>query len=321
MNTAQSTHEQQTYVIILTWNGKDDTIACVSNVLESGFNGTVIVVDNNSSDGTYDALGDWAKSNGICLTTIMEPTDGNYPLIDSTSKIVFLQNRGNYGFAGGNNRALSLAFAQPDCNYAWILNNDARITKETLPALLAKIEMDTRTGFCGSVIRYYESPDVLQCYGGLRVHGSLGIRRLYFKGRSFRDISSADDTKVDALMAASLLVKRKMVEEVGLLPEHYFMYAEEVDWQFRARNHKWGIAIAPNSHIFHKGANSLRSKRELYYYYLNRSSVLFTREYFGSKLYIAIFSLAAICIAKNLFSWRNIFAGFKGLRDGVCYRA
>jgi GT2 family glycosyltransferase len=90
-----------------------------------------------------------------------------------------------------------------------------------------------------------------------------------------------------------------------------------VDWQLRAKRNGWGIGVARESHIFHKGAQSTKGRSHMYHYYLNRSSVMFSKRFFGSLSLVTVLpSLMSIVFIQNwrvpknvLFGWKGIFAG------------
>lgn len=305
------------HLIILTWKAPAETIDCLTNVFECGFPGKIVVVDNCSDDDTADYIKLWANTNNLRLIILTEDDIKEEPTLQQYYDIVLIKNARNHGFAGGNNRGINFSFSQPNCNAAWVLNNDARINSTTYEELAKKLESNTRLAFVGSVIRQYETPNRLQCFGGMVIHKTLGVRSLYKKNLDISRLDDCNEHDVDALMAASLLIRKDVVTALGLMCEEYFMYAEEVDWQIRAKAAGWEIGVAENSHIFHKGSHSMKDKRSLYFYYLNRSSVMLTKRFFPARVFIAVPALTFICLLKNWSRPKNLLAGIKGIVEGA----
>jgi len=205
-------------VILLNWNGWRDTVRCLSSLRLSHAPHRVIVVDNASTD------------------------DSVARIREAFPDVTLLQSGTNGGFAFGNNVGIRHALAT-GADFVWLLNNDTCVTPRTLSAMLDVALADPCVGVVGSVIRDIHTPHAVQAWGGGRVMLPLGYVR------HFREPAQMGATSY--LTGASLLIRREVLEHVGLLDEGFFMYWEDTDYAFRARRAGWGLAVAGNSDVLH----------------------------------------------------------------------
>lgn len=122
---------------------------------------------------------------------------------------------------------------------------------------------------------------------------------------------------INYIMGASLLIKREVLENVGIFDEDYFLYAEELDLITRGRKKGWELAVALDSYIYHKESASTKDKKWLYYYLLNKSNMIFLKKHYGvlyNAISIPFILLNTLRITKNL---NNIKATIKGIIDGI----
>lgn len=255
------------YIIVLNWNGWEDTIECLNSIIRNDYkNYHIIICDNHSSDESVQKLVMWQEKNKKIKTTLLE-------------------NDTNLGFAGGNNIGIRYAMGNNDFKYIWILNNDTIIKENALSKLLEKMESDNKIGICGSKLVYYDSRLKIQAIGGV-YNKVTGIPR--------HIVQEKDICKLDYVVGASMLVSRKFLEEVGLMNEEYFLYYEELDWAMRSKG-KFKLSCAFESIVYHKEGESTggkeRNRSEISDYYGIRSRILFTKRYFPKYLITVYFFL------------------------------
>ena len=238
--------DKKVFILILNWNGWQDTIECVhscENLIYPNF--TIMVIDNGSEDESLQQLQAALPSHEIIAT-------GE-----------------NLGFAGGNNVGIRHAL-EKGADYIWLLNNDTTVDPAALTELVKTAEDDEQTGIVGSKILTYTDPDTLHFAGG-KVNLNTGETK--HLGAWEKDERQFDDIKeVDYVTGCSLLVKRAVIEKIGLMPEEYFLYYEETDWCLSARNAGFIVRMTPNSKVFHKISTSIDyfSTKKLYYLIRNR---------------------------------------------------
>ncbi len=229
-------------IVLVNWQGADDTLACLDSLHELDYsNFGVIVVDNGSADNSVERI----------LTM--------YP------DLTLLQSGSNKGFSGGNNVGIRYALDH-GANYVWLLNNDTTVDRNALRAMVQLAEHDSAIGAVSSVLFHMDRPEVVQAWGG----GRIG----FVTGRSRNLVKQG---KLDYLTGASLLVKRAVFEEVGLLDEGYFMYWEDADFCLSIRRAGWRLAVAEESVVYHKESSSVGRKSVAQDVYFNASAVRFFR--------------------------------------------
>lgn len=307
-------------VIVLNWNAPENTIDCLTSVRQLyGVSPIIVLVDNGSNDGSLTAIEDYLQpgKDKVALLSVQECQEFD---CSDRSDVYVIHNDSNDGYAGGNNLGIDFAVVKLGVDYVWIVNNDARFDKNSLLRLLAVADADDRLGFVGSVVLYSDRDDVVQCFGGGMVYPLLGKNRLLLKGKSIACLQKRHHQLPDYLMGVSLLVKADTVRDVGLMDDAYFMYSEEVDWQYRARARGWKIAVAVNSYVYHADSDSLKGSRWRFHYYRNRAAVMFIKKFYGfTAATIAAVNLIPITIVQNFGLWRDIFYGIKGTWEGLLW--
>jgi len=241
------------FIIVLNWNGKDDTLECLSSLLKLDYpNFETVVVDNGSTDGSEEVI------------------RSLFP------KVCFIQTGRNLGYAGGNNVGIMHALAH-GADYVWLLNNDTTVDPQALTALVESAAADPRIAFVGSKIYYYDKPDVIWCAGGtidLTEGGRTDHPGMGQEDRGqFESISD-----VGYVTGCSLLASRAAIEAIGLLPEEYFLYFEETDWNLAAQKKGYRTVMAPASHVWHK-YEDVGDYKERFIYYSFRNRIRIVRKY------------------------------------------
>lgn len=307
---------KKVYIVLLNYNGSKDTIECLESLLKLDYaNFQVYVVDNSD---TIDYLGEmvaWAEGGTTHIDTdyerlIYPPVSKPIDYISVTEedffstqchqKIVFIKALKNKGFAAGNNIALKhiMKFGSKD-SFTWLLNNDTVVEKTALTALVecSNHKDNLKTGILGSRLIYYYQPDIIQAVGG-KLSKTFFISMHEGEGRPI-DTPKADFGEIDYVVGASMFIKHQFLMETGPLSEDYFLYYEELDWSYRAKEKGWGIDWCPNSIVYHKeGASigssyraekSLFSETEVF-----RSRKIFTKKFYGLSLRFYLSSLLLI---------------------------
>ncbi len=312
-------NDKKIYIIILNYNGWKDTIECLESVLKSDCsNYQVIVVDNDSPNNSMDYIINWAEgkqevvydedSQLKYLSQPFEPKPIEYIYYtkdealkggdknrESTlnNPLIFIQAGENGGFAAGNNIGIKYALAKDDFDYVWLLNNDTVIKPDTLSNLVA-YATENNVGITGSTLMYYDAPEKLQAYGGT-------INKFFGTGKHI--LNSEDiEKKLDYVVGASFLIDRKVVEKIGLLPEEYFLYYEETDYCFNARNNGFSLGIALESLVYHKeggstGANDdYKQRSEFVDMLVIKNRLIFHKKYLKNNFYLSLGIILVIFI-------------------------
>jgi len=186
---------------------------------------------------------------------------------------IFIQNKKNLGFAGGNNIGIKKALRK-NADYVLLLNNDTIAYKDLLLYLTKAAEEYLDVGIVGPVIKHKVKNRMLYDYGGV-VNWKLG--KPYHKNsvrvRPWRPPGSDPEKGLierDFVSGCCMLVKRAVFEKVGFLNERYFLYLEDVEFCTRAKRAGFIILLNPKPVIFHHGSGTSRSEiKKIFYSFRN----------------------------------------------------
>lgn len=223
------------HIILVNWNGLNDTRACVESCLSMDYEQfEVVIVDNASADGS-----------GAVLAAEYADED----------RVRVILNETNLGFAGGNNTGIDHALAS-GADYVWLLNNDTFVEPTTLTALVDAAAEHPEAGMFGSKVYFADRPTTLWFAGGFIREVCEGS--VYHRGLEEEDLGQYDTVEVvDYVTGCSLLVSTDLIRTIGTMSEDYFLYWEEVDWCDRATAAGRPCLYVPTSKVWHKVGASL----------------------------------------------------------------
>ncbi len=211
--------------VVLTWNDKGNLKECLESLSKMTYPSLEIVVsDNGSTDGSIEFV------------------KADYP------HMTLLENGRNLFWAGGNNVGIQYAM-EHGADYIFLLNNDIIVDPELVGELVKVGESDPKIGMLGPKIYYYE--DRKLWYAGARVFLWRGIA----KHIGIREIDRGqyDDVRpTDYVTGCALMVKREVIERIGLIDPTYIAYGEDMDWSYRARLAGYKLTYVPNAILWHK---------------------------------------------------------------------
>lgn len=307
--TTPTATETMVYIIILNWNGATDTIACLKTVLAlTNANFQVVICDNASADNSYDTIKEWLiehklKNPKLAQRNIIELTRSeseSFISENNAMNIFLIQTGDNLGYAGGNNVGIRLALNQPKMSHVWILNNDTEVDPESLQCLLERCKIDPEIGICGSKLVYHHDRKKIQGLGGI-YNPWLCTAKHYaaFEDSNKEFDDHATEASIDYIIGASMLISRPLLEDIGLLNEEYFLYYEELDIVFRARN-KYKVGSASKSIVYHKEGGSIQSTRGATTdFYFIRNRLVFTKRH-NKKFLITVWLSLLLVIINRL---------------------
>jgi GT2 family glycosyltransferase len=305
MVTRDSGGAPRVYIVLVNWNGADDTIECLDSLFDLDYsNFRVVVCDNASTDGSVERIRRWALGEESFSRPDDTPLPGRegkrFPLgiveLDRAAAedgegadepLTVIRTGDNLGFAGGNNVGLCWVQARGDAQYVWLLNNDTVVQAEALSELVAALEADRDLGAAGSKLLLYGEPRTLQVAGGgpIRPWQGLAVNMGEFEPD---DGKWDQPSRLDCIVGASLCIRTAALCQVGLLDERYFMYSEEMDWCIRLRRAGWSLAYTPGSRVWHKVNRSVGGASPMRDYFAVRSSLLWVRKFYPWYLPIAM---------------------------------
>lgn len=328
-------------IIILNWNGWKDTIECLESLYRINYpNYEVILVDNNSSNDSVKIFRKWAQGKEKTSSPIKyfeytkEELDTRQYLKDkekldhfpSDKKLFILKNDKNYGFTGGNNIAIKQILREGRSEYILLLNNDTVVSKDFLTELIKVAENRKNIGIVGPKIYNYDGKKNQKTIQSAGSSMNLYTGNITMYGGNQIDRKQFDDIRtVGCISGACLLIRREVVQDIGLLDDKLFAYFEDVDWCLRAKEKKYDIVYAPASTIWHKIAKSSSKMPELIMYYRVRNRFLFEKRFANLYQYIFFlgfyfFVMVPLWFVRCLIFIKkpNLLRYFlRGLRDGL----
>jgi GT2 family glycosyltransferase len=294
----------KTSIIIINWNTRDLLACCLTSIMDNHLheNIEIFVVDNDSTDG----------SAGMVAQC--------YP------QVRLIENRENVGFARANNQAIR----QSSGRYVLLLNPDTEVRSGALDALVDFMDEHTEVGVAGArlfnpdgSLQYSCSPQIVLWREFIRLF-HLGLVRQdgYY---SMGDWDIRTPRKVDTVLGACMILRREVLDQVGLLDEDYFMYTEEVDLCYRIRKAGWKIYWVPQAQIVHFGGQSTKQVATEMFLKLYESKILFFRKHYHSVIvqaYKMLLGLAAWprIVAPSLYKVSHIHTNEKSIILADNYR-
>ena len=311
-------------IIVLNWNRWRDTVLCLESICAMTYpNCKVFVVDNGSTDDSVRHIKTWMSERGIPfrekLETDLETTAKRIEIAaqtgDQTRHFTLIKNGWDLGYTAGNNVGIRHAL-QDGADYILLLNDDTKVSPDLLGRMLATAEKDPAVGIVGCKIYSLEEPAKVQFQGG---HISL-----WFGLYGFFDRSQGNKRgEIDSNFApgCALLIKREVLESIGLLEEKYFMYAEDVEFPHRALKAGWKVRINLDASIWHRSVPERGSRSTGYYYYGTRNFLYFISDYLRGlqKASCLLFFVGGrlLLVAGWILKGRyqHVKATWEGLRD------
>ena len=233
-------------IIVLNWNSWRDTSECLKSLQRITYpNYRVIVVDNGSTDGSGDRL-----RAEFC-------------------QHIFIMTNKNLGFAGGNNAGIEYALSE-EFSYLLLLNNDTQVLNGNfLHEMVRYAEDNPEVGVIGPTV-YNTEKEVQHTILYFPTLFNTICRRYLQVGEN----ACGKLQRVEAVSGCCFLVRSKAIEEVGLLDENFFLYAEEIEWCYRMRKAGWKVIYLPVKSVLHYGAQTTKREPQKMYI-LKRSNLVY----------------------------------------------
>jgi GT2 family glycosyltransferase len=275
-------------IVIVNYNVRDLLRECLASVYDSRgeFRFEVCVVDNGSDDGSANMVAE------------------EYP----QARLIRTENR---GYAVGNNLGLrAFGFSEPEeragdgrtasseCRYALLLNPDTILPPSALSNMLAFMEAHAQAGVAGPRLvrgdgsldracrRSFPTPQV-------SLYRMTGLSRLFPKSQRFGRynltyLSPDLTTEVDSVVGAFMIIRAETLAEVGLLDEQYFMYAEDLDFCYRAKRLGWQVWYNANVTILHYKGQSSKQRSKFANKHFYQTMRLFHDKHFRQETFFLV---------------------------------
>lgn len=288
------------YTVILNWNGLADTVECIRSCQQLAYrHNTLLIVDNGSRDGSAGRLRELFPDLQI------------------------IETGANLGYAGGNNVGIAWALAH-GAEFIWLLNNDTTVDPAALGELVGVLQTRLQAGIAGSKILYSSQPDVLWFAGG-EVSACWGYAK--HRGLGKPDLGQHDIIeRCQFVTGCSLLIRSNVVEQIGLMPEQYFLYWEDVDWSTRVATAGWELLYVPTSRVWHKVSSSSKdaggriNMKPCRYEMRNR--IVFHRRHRPWRLVMVLLGACRYAWEQSVYEGKPLLglAALRGMVDGLLSR-
>ena len=275
--------EALTCIVVLNWNGAEETLACLESLaplLVKGYK--ILVVDNGSTDGSPEKIRKaFPAVEQLCLPA-------------------------NLGYAGGNNAGFRRV-QELQAEFVIFLNNDTIVEPGFSAPLVETLRLQPLAGIAAPKIYYWDRPDLLWYAGGV-VRLSTGL--IYHVGLRQKDAPEFDRPgSTDYATGCCFAMRCRDFEAVGGFDESFAMYAEDVDLSLRVRALGKSVVYVPSSMVWHKVSTSLSGRPFLKLVKKSRGALrLFSKQraWSGMALYLLLLPLRLSgTLLKQWFSGRS----------------
>lgn len=314
--------EPRTVIVLLNWNGAQDTIECIQSLLQmEEQNFLLVVCDNASTDGSFEQLRKWGEAALPARFATWECSQP--PAVHA--KFILIQTGANLGFAGGCNVGLRYALLHTNAEFVWLLNNDTVADVGALGLQIAAMQRKADVGILGSTIAFFHEPDQIQAPAGYDFNFWTARVLPMRKSLSFATLPAEHEieARLKYISGASMFVRRTFLEDVGLLNEQYFLYFEEIDWAMRGKD-RFRLGYCSSSRIWHKEGRSTGSHRKLSQRsifsegFLARNRVLFTKTYSPHRLVVCLVWILFVGTVRAIKGqWKLAWTLWKGALSGL----
>lgn len=283
------------YIVILNYKRWEDAVECVASVFRSRYAPfTVIVIDNHSGNHSLDniisalyASPAIPGASGRPACVLLDKSALSRTALTTAEGLVLVQNDRNAGFAGGNNIVLSLL--KEEDAYIWLLNPDMTVQENTLGALM---HVAGRRAIAGAVLKSSADREKVLMYGGGKVN--------YWSGTISFIEKTSQLPALEYISGGSMLVHASAFNDVGLLPEDYFLYWEESDWCYAALKKGYTLQVSLDAVCYDKVSTTI-GRGFLSDYFYTRNGLLFIKKYKPWGLPTAL-SLVIFRVIKKLLA-------------------
>lgn len=267
---------------------------------------SIITVNFRQAEVTCDLLRSIAKLSHPSLETIVVDNgaveDYAAKFKSQLADVQVIVSEKNLGFAGGNN----LGIQQAKGDFIFLVNNDTVISDGLIEALVARCQQPG-VGAASPKIKYFDTPDVIQYAGFTPVNPLTGRNQAIGQGEVDRG-QHDQPRQVPYAHGAAMMLRREVIERVGLMPDHFFLYYEELDWCEQIRRAGFQIWYESAAFILHKESISTGKASPLKTKYLTRNRILFMRRNF-SKLKSSAFLLFFCTVSFPINAIRFLLQG------------
>lgn len=289
-------------IILVNYNGLEDTIECVKSIYDSTYkNFDIIVVDNGSKNTKEVTANHYLMSNSIVVTT------GK-----------------NLGFSGGNNFGIEYSINNTSNELLLLLNNDTVVDKNFLEIMVNTYLQYNKPLLLTSKIKFFFNKNIIW-YAGGKINQWKGTTYHEHVMETDNNLSS-DITETEFITGCVLMLDNKTFGLLGPLSLKYFLYSEDTDYSLRAKSKNIKMLYQPNAIVYHKASASTNKMPDLKSYYFYRNRLICIRENYSGIKKITAYIYSLLVIIKAISNKKvpkkialKAIDDFIKHKDGECY--
>ena len=235
------------YIILVNYNSIEDTIDCIKSIKRQDYKNIKTVVVNNDSNKDFEEK-----------------------IKNEFLDIIVIQEKENVGFAIANNHGIKIAL-EDNADFVMLLNNDTIIKQNYISMLLGSYEnnKENNIGIITGKILFYEPNTLIWHAGGKinKIKGTVDI--VGYKEEDYGQYNNI--TYNDFASGCCMLIPAKVIRDVGVMSDEYFLYYEDVDYCNKVKAKGYKIFSENNAEMFHKESASTKKGSNVYSYYYIRN--------------------------------------------------
>ena len=283
-------------IIVLNWNGADDTLNCVESLQQQTLRPEIIIVDNNSSDDSVERFEDHVKSQ-------------------KKDAPILIKNSQNLGFAGGINTGLVYA-KEHNFEYIGVLNPDAIADKKWCHALVDELSAHLDCGITTGIMQRRDGKTLDTTGDFYTTWGLPGPRN---RDEPVENAPSKPG-EVFGATGGGAIYRAAIFDDIDMFDEDFFMYYEDVDLSFRAQLAGWKVRFTPKAIAYHKvGASSKKVPGLAVYNTFKNLPLVFIKNvpgklfwYIGLRFFLTYWLIFASAVRHG-----NGWPAFKGMLASI----
>ncbi len=278
-------------IIIVSWNARKYLVDCLKSLEGlAGCSYEIIVVDNNSSDGS------------------LEIVEKKY------SHVKLIGNEENLGFARANNIGIKASTSR----YVCLVNTDIVVLEDCIKKMIEFMDSNPSVGMAGPRIlnqdrtlqvscRHFPSiwNNLCQVFGFNKVFPKLA----WFSEPMMKYWSHDTERKVDVLTGCFWMVRREALDQVGLLDEGFFFYGEDIDWCKRFHKAGWDVGFYPGAEVIHFGGASSSNAPIKFYLEMQKADLQYWRKHHGRSRQLAYWMIILLrqLVRIPIYTFKYVF--------------
>lgn len=256
-------------IIVVGYNTKDLVLQCLESIYRETKQSTfeVVYVDNDSNDESANTV------------------RKKYP------QVTIIENDSNLGFSRANNQGIKQSIGR----YILLLNSDTIIIEDAISRAIRFADSRMDAAVIGCKVEGVDGIPQKNCFMSYSTCGfflmATYLYKVFPKNKHFAKFEMPDFDfevvqEVENISGCFLLARRTAIEDVGLLDERMFFYAEDLDWCYRFRKNNWKIFYTPEARIVHLGGQSTKKARMKFIHQSYGSQLLYVRKHYGRSTFI-----------------------------------